>query len=59
MKICEDLKLYNNSDKYLDLIKHNQKSEGAIKCFMYDLEDYMNKTNGQTHLDPKNVASVC
>ena len=40
-----DSHTFHEDVKYLDIIKRNSKSEGSIKCFMYDLEEKA-KTNG-------------
>jgi len=40
LQICDDLKVNNNTDKYLSLIQRNKKAQGSIKCFMYSLEDF-------------------
>ena len=37
-QICEDLRLRNNTDEYLSIIKRDDSGAGAIDCFMYDLQ---------------------
>jgi len=41
LQICNDLKVNNNTDKYLNLIQRNKKAQGSIKCFVYSLEDFL------------------
>ena len=43
-KICEDLKVTNTSDKYLNMIQRNKEAQGSIKCFAHaDLPNYLEK----------------
>ena len=46
MQICEDLKVKNTTEKYLNMIQRNKIAQGSIKCFMYPLAKFQNKTPG-------------
>ena len=38
LQVCNDLKLYNNSDKTIGMVKRDEKAQGSISCFMYDMQ---------------------
>lgn len=55
-EICEDLKVTNTSDKYLNMIQRNKEAQGSIKCFVHaDLPNYFN--NGADDTGNENAAS--
>jgi len=38
-EVCQDLKIRNNTQEYLDIIQRNKLAQGSIKCFVMDLKD--------------------
>jgi len=58
-KICNDLKVTNTSDEYLNLIQRNKEAQGSIKCFAHaDLPKYFTAVDAAGNADPgMNAAS--
>ena len=58
-KICNDLKVANTSDEYLNLIQRNKEAQGSIKCFAHaDLPKYFTAVDAAGEADPgMNAAS--
>jgi hypothetical protein len=38
VRVCDDLKFFNNSGEYLQLVKRDEEAQGEVSCFMYDLQ---------------------
>jgi len=54
-EVCQDLKIRNNTQEYLDIIQRNKVAQGSIKCFVLDLKDdnnFLKKNKAIDREDP-------